>query len=144
MFPVDSKILIIDDSNFSRTVLKGALRDLRFWKIMEATSGAAAKAMLLEDEQAKQPVHLIICDIHMPEMSGLDLLRWIRTQEHSKNLPVIILTTAHEKEMIVEAGKLGISHYMIKPFDVSTLKDRMVSAWQRHGARWYNELQKNG
>lgn len=140
MFPVDSKILIVDDSNFSRTVLKGALRDLKYWKIMEANSAMVAKALLVEDEQIKQPVHLMICDVHMPEQTGIDLLRWVRTEERLKTLPVIILTTAQEKAMILEAGKLGVSHYMIKPFEISTLKERMLSAWERHGARWCADL----
>ena len=136
MFPADSKILIVDDSNFSRTVLKNGLKELKFWKILEADSAKAAKEILTEDAQVKQPVHLMICDVHMPEINGLELLRWLRAQEKIKNMPVIMLTTAQEKSAILEAGKLGVSHYMIKPFDAATLKDRMVSAWEKHGQKW--------
>jgi two-component system, chemotaxis family, chemotaxis protein CheY len=142
MFPVDSKILIVDDSHFSRTVMKNGLKDLKFWKILEADSAKAAKKLLMEDEQQKQPIHLMICDVHMPELSGIDLLRWVRNQEAIKNLPVIILTTAQEKTAILEAGKLGVSHYMIKPFDGPTLKDRMISAWEKHGHKWFELTSK--
>lgn len=142
MFPVEAKILIVDDSHFSRTVLKNGLKELNFWKIMEADSAKAAKHLLMEDEQVKQPVHLLICDVHMPELSGLELLRWVRNQDKIKNLPVIMLTTAQEKGAILEAGKLGVSHYMIKPFDASILRDRMVSAWEKHGQKWFNENSK--
>jgi two-component system chemotaxis response regulator CheY len=137
MFPVESKILIVDDSHFSRTVLKNGLKDLKFWKILEADSAKGAKALLMEDEQQKQPVHLMIADVHMPEVSGIELLRWVRNQDRIKNLPVIILTTAQEKAAILEAGKLGVSHYMIKPFDHAVLKDRMLSAWEKHGQKWF-------
>ena len=143
MFPVDSKIMIIDDSNFARTVLKSGLRDLKFWKILEAESGKRAIALLQEEEQEKDPVHLIIADIHMPEMTGLELLRWIRSQEKWKAMPVIILTTAQEKGPILEAGKLGVSHYMIKPFDSETLRERITSTWEKHGQRYFIENKKS-
>jgi two-component system chemotaxis response regulator CheY len=142
MFPVDSKILIVDDSHFSRTVLKNGLKDLKYWKILEADSAKAAKNLLVGDEQLKQPIHLMICDVHMPEVSGIELLRWVRNQDAIKNLPVIILTTAQEKTSILEAGKLGVSHYMIKPFDGATLKDRMMSAWEKHGQKWFESAAK--
>jgi len=142
MFPAESKILIVDDSHFSRNILKGGLKDLNFWKIMEADSAKTAKNLLMEDEQVQQPVHLMICDVHMPEVTGIDLLRWVRNQDRIKNMPVIILTTAQEKKAILEAGKLGVSHYMIKPFDLNTLRNRLTSAWEKHGQKWFGDSAK--
>jgi two-component system, chemotaxis family, chemotaxis protein CheY len=143
MFPVDSKILIVDDSNFARTVLKNGLRDLKFWKILEAENAKIAQSLLLEDEQKKDPVHLMIADLHMPEMTGIDLLRWVRAQDRFRSLPVIFLTAVQEKGNILEAGKLGVSHYMIKPFDEATLRDRITSTWEKHGQRYAEDLKKN-
>ncbi len=137
MFPVDSKILIVDDSQFARKTLKDSLRALKFWKIIEATDAKNAQDILMEDEQVRDPVHLLISDLHMPEVSGLELLRWVRAQERLQAMPVIILTTVQEKQGILEAGKLGVSHYMIKPFDVATLKERMVSTWDKHGQKYF-------
>jgi two-component system, chemotaxis family, chemotaxis protein CheY len=137
MFPVDAKILIVDDSQFSRKALKDSLRSLKFWKILEAADAKTAQDLLTEPEQQKDPVHLLISDLHMPEMNGLELLRWVRTQEKYQALPVIILTTAQEKNGILEAGKLGVSHYMIKPFDTATLRDRMTSTWDKHGQKFF-------
>jgi response regulator of citrate/malate metabolism len=57
-------------------------------------------------------------------------------------MPVIILTTVQEKGGILEAGKLGVSHYMIKPFDLATLKDRMVSTWNKHGQVYFQNSKK--
>jgi two-component system, chemotaxis family, chemotaxis protein CheY len=142
MFPVDAKILIVDDSNFARTVLKNGLRDLKFWKIVEAESAKQAQYILNEDETKKDPIHLLIADIHMPEMSGLELLKWVRMQEHFKSLPVIILTTVQEKGGILEAGKLGVSHYMIKPFDTDTLRERITSAWEKHGQKYFEQAKR--
>ena len=100
MFPPDAKILIVDDSNFARSMLKNCLRDLKFWKILEAADAKTAQALMLEDEQQKDPVHLVIVDIHMPDVSGLALLKWLRDREQLKGLPVIIITSSQEKSEI--------------------------------------------
>ncbi len=142
MYPVDAKILIVDDSTFARTVLKNGLRDLKFWKIVEADGARAAKSILLEDEQKLDPIHLMVVDVHMPEMSGLDLLRWVRQQDRFRAMPVIILTTVQEKGGILEAGKLGVSHYMIKPFDTDTLRERISSTWEKHGQKYFADVMK--
>ena len=142
MFPAEAKILIVDDSSFSRNALKDSLRNLKFWKIMEAADAKIAQNMLMDDEHIKDPIHLVIADIHMPEISGIEFLKWVRAQERYKALPVIILTTYQEKNGILEAGKLGVSHYMIKPFDTATLKERMTSTWEKHGARYFGEVKK--
>ena len=140
MFPPDAKILIVDDSNFARSMLKNCLRDLKFWKILEAADAKTAQALMLEDEQQKDPVHLVIVDIHMPDVSGLALLKWLRDREQLKGLPVIIITSSQEKSEILEAGKLGASHYIVKPFDVATLKEKIASTWQKHGIKFLEAL----
>lgn len=129
MFPADAKILIVDDSGFARTMLKNQLRELSFSNILEAGDGATARGLLSKDEQ--KPVHLLICDIHMPEMTGLELLKWVRAHETLKALPVILVTSSQEKSEIFEAGRLGVSHYLVKPFEVKVLKEKLTSAWQK-------------
>lgn len=140
MFPIDSKILIVDDSTFARSVLKRSLRDLKYWKILEASAVEAAKGLMAEDEQQKDPVHLVITDIQMPTASGLDFLRWIRAREEIKTIPVIVVSNSQEKSIIFEAGKLGVSHYMVKPFDTGTLREKMNSTWEKHGQKYLESL----
>jgi two-component system chemotaxis response regulator CheY len=142
MFPFEAKILIVDDSSFARTMLKSGLRELKYSKILEATDAKIAKGLFIEQEQVNHPVHLLICDIHMPDMSGLELLKWVRAQERLKKMPVIILTSSQEKTEILEAGKLGVSHYMVKPFDTLTLKDKISSTWQKHGQKFFESVMK--
>jgi two-component system chemotaxis response regulator CheY len=135
MFPSDTKVLIVDDSSFARTMLKNNLRDLSFWKILEAANGKSAQDLMQGDEQAQDPVQLVIIDLHMPEVNGLAFLRWLRGHESFKEIPVIIVTSSQEKSEVFEAGKLGVSHYIVKPFDVDTLKTKLASTWQRHGQK---------
>lgn len=133
MFPSEAKILIVDDSSFSRNIVKNGLKELKYWKLFEAENAKAAQEHLLTEEKTGQPISLVICDVHMPEMTGIEFLKWARSREQSKGLPVIILTSSQEKSEVVNAAKLGVSHFMIKPFDVMTLKDRLLSAWEKHG-----------
>jgi two-component system chemotaxis response regulator CheY len=137
MFPVDAKILMVDDSGLSRSLLKSALKELNFCKIVEASTANEAQKCLLEEEQKSDPVHLVICDQNMPEMTGLEFIKWLRTQERFNSLPVIMLTTNHERAVIVEAGREGVSTYMIKPFDLNTLKTRLTSTWEKTGQKYY-------
>lgn len=137
MFPLDSKILIVDDSSFSRTVLKNGLKEIGFLKIIEAESAKVAKNILFEKEQLESPIRLLFVDLHMPEVSGLELIQWVRHQNETEGLPVIMLTTVQEKGFILEAGKLGVSHYMIKPFELEGLKQRLTSTWEKHGRAYY-------
>ena len=140
MFPSGSKILLVDDSSFARTLIKNSLKELKFSKIIEADSAKAAKGVLTEAEQLQDPVHLMILDLHMPSMSGADLVRWVRGRYVLKALPIIIVTSSQEKKEVLEVGKLGVSHYMLKPTDTATIRDRLVSTWEKHGRVYYESF----
>ncbi len=142
MFPADSKILIIDDSSFTRSFLKGCLKELGFQKVLEAEKPSVAQSLLTHPDQVTAPVHLMICDIHMPEMTGLDLVRWTRSREELKTLPIIVITTSQEKSDILDAGRLGVSNFIIKPFDAAMLKDRITNTWVRFGKAHYEKVNK--
>ncbi len=133
MFPADAKILIVDDSSFSRNIVKSGLKELKYWKLFEADNAKVAQETVLQEEKTNHPIQLMICDVHMPEMSGIELLTWIRSRKETKGMPVIILTSSQEKAEVIQAAKLGVSHFMIKPFDIAILKDRLGSAWDKHG-----------
>ena len=129
MLPLESKIMIVDDSSFARTLLKNSLRDLGYAKVLIAIDGEAGQGLLQEEEQLHDPVRLIILDVFMPGMSGVEFLRWLRSRPEFANLPVIMATTKPEKQQILEAAKLGISHFFTKPVTLAALKeglDRIV------------------
>lgn len=142
MFPLDTKILIVDDSSFSRVLLKNALKEIGFWKLVEASNAKDAASILQDRESERDPFHLMIVDIHMPELSGLDLVRWARGRESLKDIPIIVLTSSQEKADVLTAGRLGVTHFIIKPFDNNTLKERLLTTWQRHGQKYYENRKK--
>jgi two-component system chemotaxis response regulator CheY len=136
MFPADSKILIVDDSTFARQTMKNSLREMKFWKIVEAADVKTAQAAITESNKLKEPVHLVVTDIHMPELTGLHFLKWIRTQDEYKGLPVIIITSSQDKMEILEAGKLGASSFIIKPYNEETFRERLGATWERFGQKY--------
>lgn len=142
MYPSDSKFLVVDDSSFSRTSVVSALKDMGFWKIMEADGAKSAVAIFQEAEQTKDPVHLVVLDLHMPEMTGLQLVKWVRTVDRIKDIPIIVITASQDRTDVLEAGKLGVTHFMIKPFDAQQLKDRLGTAWKKTGQKYYEANRK--
>ncbi len=124
------KILIVDDKASIRSEMKRILTDLGFNDITEAVDGNDAWFKLKAEFQGKKPdvYDLIISDLEMPEMSGLDLLKAIRKDSKIKDTPFIMVTASNTKKIILETIKLGIKAYIIKPFDYESVKKKLIQA----------------
>ncbi|MFN3407305.1 MAG: chemotaxis response regulator CheY [Caldimicrobium sp.] len=120
--PIDPniKILIVDDFATMRKIIRNILTQLGFKNILEADDGTTALEML-----SKEKVDLVISDWNMPKMSGLELLKAIRGNEATKDLPFIMVTAEAQKENILEAIKYKVSQYIVKPFTPETLKEKL-------------------
>jgi len=116
----NSKILIVDDMQTMRRLLKSALTDLGFTDITDADGGRTAMALL-----EKGNFELVITDWNMPDMAGIDLLRAIRAHERLKDLPVMMVTAEAKKEQIMEAAQAGVNGYVVKPFNAGQLKEKL-------------------
>src|SRR5580692_956798 len=109
-------ILIVDDSPTIRRMVKTALGTLSNAAFSEAASGLQAIETL-----AITRVHLVVLDLNMPEMHGLDVLRFIRSHDRYKDVPVMILTTRGDSTTRDGALQAGASAYMTKPFSPPAL-----------------------
>jgi two-component system chemotaxis response regulator CheY len=114
------KILTVDDFSTMRRIIRNMLRQLGYTNIVEAEDGAEALSLL-----QREKVDFVISDWNMPNMSGLDLLKAIRADEHLKPLPVLLVTAEALKENVVEALKAGVNNYVVKPFTAETLKGKI-------------------
>jgi len=114
------KILIVDDFATMRRILKNILKQLGFKNLVEADDGTTAWEVL-----EGQKIDLIISDWNMPKMSGLELLKAIRSDENLKELPVLMVTAEALKENIIEAVKAGVSNYIVKPFTAETMQEKL-------------------
>lgn len=118
--------LVVDDISSMRRVISSLLKDqLSNIRISEAPDGKTALQMLKHAEAEGKPFHFVVTDCHMPNMSGLDLLRAIRDDAPLRDLPVLLVTAEATRDAILEAAKAGADGYIVKPFNADTLRDKL-------------------
>lgn len=111
-------ILIVDDSVSLRTVVKIALQRAGY-DVLEATDGQQGLAAL---EKAGK-VHLIVSDVNMPNMNGIEMLKQVKQHARHKFVPVIMLTTENQSEKKEQGRLAGAKAWICKPFDPPQLLD---------------------
>jgi DNA-binding response OmpR family regulator len=105
-------VLVVDDAAFIRDLIKKAMRDsYPSFKIHEAMDGRKAQAVLKSN-----PIDLVLCDWEMPEMSGLELITWMRGEERYAETPFMMITSRGERDHVIKAVTAGVSDYIGKPF----------------------------
>jgi two-component system, chemotaxis family, chemotaxis protein CheY len=109
-------ILLVDDSPTIRRMVRAALGTLPEVSFAEAGSGLEALEAL-----AVTSVQMIVLDLNMPDMHGLDVLSFVRSHEASRNLPVLVLTTRGDDSSREAVMRAGASAYMTKPFSPTAL-----------------------
>ncbi len=115
------KILTVDDFPTMRKIIRNLLKQIGYENVIDADDGSTAKDLL----QRNDSVEFIISDWNMPQMTGLELLKWVRSQPNLKQLPFLMITAEAEKDNIIEAVKAGVSNYIVKPFSAQVLKDKI-------------------
>ena len=117
------RTLIVDDSSVMRKIVERALRQagLDTMVVHEAGSGVEGLDLL----RAKQ-VDLILSDINMPSMDGLEFLRQLRAQNLAPGVPVVMITTESSEEHVRQAILAGAQGYIRKPFTAEQVKERVL------------------
>ena len=123
------KILVVDDFSTMRRIIRNLLRDLGFNNTQEADDGVTALPML----QAGS-FDLLITDWNMPGMQGIDLLKAVRSDDKLRGLPVLMVTAESKRGQIVEAAQAGVNGYVVKPFTVRTLEEKINRIFERAAA----------
>jgi len=113
-------ILIVDDYKTMLKIVRGLLNQLGFNNIDEATDGSMAWNMMQE-----KPYKLLLCDWNMEPMNGLDLLKKIRADQKFGKMPFIMVTAETKAENILIAKQAGVNNYIVKPFNLATLKTKL-------------------
>lgn len=114
------KILIIDDFATMRKILISALNRLGFTAITEASDAIKAWDLI-----QKESFDLVISNFNMPEINGLELLRKIREESKNKQQKFIMLTSEADKELLVQTKHLNIDGYVLKPFKIEVLEEKI-------------------
>ena len=121
------KALVVDDASFVRDLVKRTVRQ-RFPVIetTDAQNGRRAQSLM-----SRTAFDLVLCDWEMPEMSGLELLQWMRQQPQYEKVPFIMITSRGEKDHVIEAVRGGVSEYLGKPFSPDGLSKKIIKVMGR-------------
>lgn len=122
------RALIVDDSSVMRKIVERSLRqagvDLQL--VLEASNGAEALGALRDN-----PVDLILCDINMPVMDGLEFVRQVGTVDNAKGVPIVMITTEGSESHVVDALSHGARGYIRKPFTPDQVKEHVLPVLEK-------------
>ena len=114
------KFLVVDDSQTMRRIVNNALTGIGYADIIEAEDGKDALAKLYVEK-----IDFVITDWNMPNMSGLEFTKAVRSDEQFLDLPILMVTTRGMKEDVMEALQARVSNYVVKPFTPQVLKEKI-------------------
>jgi two-component system, chemotaxis family, chemotaxis protein CheY len=115
------KFLIVDDSQTMRRIVANSLKNLGYEEFVEACDGKDALIKLSADDK----INFVITDWNMPVLSGLELIKAIRSDEKMGKIPVLMVTTRGVKDDIIEALKAKVNNYVVKPFTPAILREKI-------------------
>ncbi|RZJ96083.1 MAG: response regulator [Brevundimonas sp.] len=115
-------VLVVDDYKSMVRIVRGLLTQLGFTNIDEAADGETAFEMI----RAK-PYGLVLSDWNMQPMTGLELLRRVRAEPATRATPFVMVTAEAKVENVVAARQAGVNNYVIKPFTLAVLKQKLTS-----------------
>jgi phosphoserine phosphatase RsbU/P len=125
-----SRVLIVDDSRMMRMGLIRALREIGITHTLEASNGLEALQSLRE-----RPCDLMLLDMEMPQMGGLEVLRELRRNPSPHSVPVIVISSADQLETTVECIEAGAEDYLPKSFNPTLLRARVTSSLEKKRLR---------
>jgi tetratricopeptide (TPR) repeat protein len=118
--------LIVDNQFNVRRMVANFLRTFGHRNFVDAADGAKAKDKLLS-----HPIDFIICDWNMPNMTGLEFLKWVRGEDKFNDLPFLMVTAEMANEVVAEAVEEGVDDYIVKPFQAETLRAKIESVLEK-------------
>jgi len=128
VFDPATRVLVVDDMMTMRKIVSKICRELGFSDITEAVNGADAWQKISE---AKIPFDLVISDWNMPQSTGLDLLKRVRSDSRFAATPFVMVTAEAEQSQIIEAVKAKVSGYIIKPFTADMLTEKLTAVYSK-------------
>lgn len=115
-------VLVVDDYKSMIRIVRGLLNQLGFQNVDEALDGPTALALI-----RSKTYGLVLSDWNMQPMTGLELLKEVRAEERTRSLPFVMVTAEAKAENVVAARQAGVNNYVIKPFTLAVLKQKLTT-----------------
>ena len=131
----EANVLVVDDSRTMRLVLIRALNNLGFTNITEANDGRQAMDLITQ-----RSFDLMLLDMEMPEMNGMEVLQAVQANPLLKDLPIIVISGAEQIENAVQCIEAGAEDYLPKPFNPTLLRARVTSSLEKKRLRDLDRL----
>ena len=113
-------VLIVDDYKTMTRIIRNLLKQLGFSDVDDAADGTEAIGKMRQKNYG-----LVISDWNMEPMTGYELLKEVRTDEHLSRTPFIMVTAESKTENVIAAKRAGVNNYIVKPFNATTLKSKI-------------------
>lgn len=117
-------ILLVEDDDVDVMTVKRALKEIHVTNRVEVAKNGEEALEYLRDHIKEEPC-IILLDINMPRMNGIEFLKVAKQDDLLKMIPVVVLTTSREEQDKVESFKLSVAGYMVKPVDYQQFVDVM-------------------
>ncbi len=114
-----------------KIVMKKCLKELGFTNLSEADEGEKAWPLRDQDASAGTPFQLVLSDWNIPKLSGLDLVQRFRQDQRFAAIPFLLITAESDKAQAMEAIKAGASNYIVKPFTLYQVKEKLEAVLKR-------------
>ena len=114
------KVLVVDDFPTMRRIIRNLLKEIGYENLDEAEDGTAAF-----DKLKGGDFDFVVSDWNMPNMTGLELLKAVRSESGIKDTPFLMVTAEAAKENIVSAVEAGVNNYIVKPFTAAVLREKI-------------------
>lgn len=124
----DKSILVVDDMKMVRARLRIILNELGVGHVHEAVDGGQALEVLKAEK-----MDLVLSDWNMPQVTGIDLLKQMRSIAGLDTVPVIFITSETQKSQMVQAMAAGVTDYLVKPFSDDQVKQKILAALKIKG-----------
>ena len=117
-------ILLVEDDQVDQMTIKRALQEINVLNLLTIVNNGEEALAFLRDEKNPKPA-IILLDMNMPKMNGIEFLQVVKQDEVLKRIPVVMLTTSSEEQDKIDSYSLGVAGYMIKPVDYHQFVDKM-------------------
>jgi two-component system chemotaxis response regulator CheY len=129
--PPTARFLIIDDVAPMRILIRGLLFKLEYKNVVEAAAVPEAIALLEKMHGMGTPVDIVLSDWEMPNYTGLEMLKEVRSNDKFTKLPFIMVTGERSTDNVMAALQAGVSGYLVKPFSEAQLLAQLDLAWKK-------------